>query len=106
MNKKINRICDKISHVQQYECQKILYDFCVDKCLYDEIKWLNDNGIQTTGCCCGKHINMPPNHILSHGEINVSEDCIDKMIKLGYNYWVNKFGVYCFIPKTQIKENK
>ena len=94
--------CDKKSHAQLYECQECLYDFCVDKCLLDEIKWLNDQGIQTIGSCCGKHVDIPKDSIHYKGTIIVSYKYIDKMIDLGYNYWVNDFGIQCFIPKTHI----
>ena len=94
--------CDKKSHAQLYECQECLYDFCVDKCLLDEIKWLNDQGIQTIGSCCGKHVNIPKDSIYYKGSIIVSSKYIDKMIDLGYDYWVNDFGIQCFIPKTHI----
>lgn len=96
------QICDTISHAQCYECQEILYNFCVDKCLLDEIKWLNDQGIQTIGSCCGKHINIPKDNICHKGSIIVSSKYIDKMIDLGYDYYINDFGVHCFISKTHI----
>lgn len=25
----------------------------VDRCIAEEIKWLNDQGVRTEGCCCG-----------------------------------------------------
>lgn len=48
----------------------------VDACMVDEIKYLWEKGIVTTGCCCGHGIAEPM--------INVAETEVDKMVKLGY----------------------
>lgn len=105
-----NKICDKISHVQRYECATIINinnkNICCDKCMTDEIEWLNSQGIQTTGCCCGNHQLIKdmqyPEPEGQWAYINIKDENIDKMLKLGYTYWVNKFGVKCFRPKTNI----
>lgn len=71
---------------------------CVDKCLAEEIKFLWLKGIKTMGCCCG--------HGRYLGFIQVADDCINKMYKLGYQNYIydNKFGGAkrkdAFIPKT------
>lgn len=68
----------------------------VDKCLIKEIIGLWEQGIHTTGCCCG------------HGDINeafigvIFED-IPKMKALGYKVWFNSCRPNdedSFIPKT------
>jgi hypothetical protein len=70
----------------------------VDECLADEIEELWSKGIKTCGCCCG--------HGLSLGYIQVTNDCIEQMEKLGYVHYIyeNKFGGVkrrdAFIPKT------
>lgn len=72
----------------------------VDECLEEEIKDLWSKGIKTTGCCCG--------HGYSLGFIQVTNDCIDKMEKLGYQHYlyVDKLNdgtrMDAFIPKTVI----
>lgn len=64
----------------------------IDKCIHDEILFLWSKKIQTTGCCCG-HNKINP-------MINVSPKYHNKMIKLGYKFWINKFGVKCYIAKS------
>ena len=63
---------------------------CIDKCLKDEIIYLWDQGIKTTGCCCG-HNKVKP-------MINVNYKSEERMLKLGYEFWVNQFGVKCYKP--------
>lgn len=65
---------------------------CVDICLRTEIEYLWSKHISTTGCCCGHNTTTPM--------INVKEEYHDKMIEIGYNFTKNKFGVYCYIPKS------
>lgn len=67
-------------------------EICIDACLDVEIQGLWDRGIQTTGCCCG-HNKLQP-------YICVKDEFIDNMENLGYDSFINKFGVKCFIPKT------
>ena len=96
---KFNKICDTISYVQEYECAKIVegYSFCADKCLHDEIIWLNKIGIKTYGCCCGRHVNCEEDAF-----INIGEEHLCRAIGLGYKYCVNKFRAICLSPKTCI----
>ena len=54
----------------------------------------NGDGIQTTGCCCG-HNKVKP-------MINVIPDHHEKMIALGYKYFINRFDVICYKPKVRI----
>lgn len=49
---------------------------CIDSCIYDEIKYLNDNNIKTWGCCCGHGIDIP--HCL------ISDYSAEICIGLGY----------------------
>jgi len=49
---------------------------CIDKCLVDEIKYLWNIGIRTTGCCCG--------HNIQQGYIGVIDEDISRMKNLGY----------------------
>ncbi len=66
----------------------------VDCCLVNEIKQLWENGVVTTGSCCG--------HGLIQGMINVTESSVDLMFKLGYELIDVPKGCWehSFIPKT------
>lgn len=70
----------------------------VDECIADEIEELWNKGIKTMGCCCG--------HGLELGFIQVANDSILKMEKLGYQHYIytDEFGGVerkdAFIPKT------
>lgn len=69
----------------------------VDGCLVGEINRLNNDGIQTIGCCCG--------HGRAVGYIQVDPVSIDKMLKRGYvPLQIDKDGngCWCFIPKTSL----
>ena len=71
----------------------------IDKCLLPEIVALWEQGIKTTGCCCG------------HGNtelafIGVREEHIPKMKKLGYIVFHNPCrpgDEDSFVPKTKLK---
>ncbi|MBD5112108.1 MAG: hypothetical protein HDT42_06165 [Ruminococcaceae bacterium] len=83
----------------KYNCfDKFKERVAVDECLADEIENLWDNGIKTTGCCCG--------HGRLLGYIGVTEDSIPIMEKMGYVHHINEseFGGIIrkdeFIPKT------
>ena len=74
--------------IQSYSNQTVLYypDWFksslkiraagIDNCLLEEIKWLWENGIQTTESCCG--------HNQAQGYISVLEEHAPKMHELGY----------------------
>jgi hypothetical protein len=64
----------------------------IDACLVDEIKDLWACGIHTTGCCCG-HNKVSP-------MINIEDNYGSAMISLGYDWFLNEFDIFCFIPKT------
>jgi hypothetical protein len=49
----------------------------IDSCIYDEIKYLNDKGVKTWGCCCGHGIDIP-HCLISDYSAGICED-------LGYN---------------------
>lgn len=56
----------------------------VDKCLEEEIKFLNDVcNIKTIQSCCG--------HNQVEGWIAVSQDDIERMIDLGYEHYKHPF---------------
>jgi len=80
------------STIQNYQCEAIIMNpftnkmNSIDVCMIKEIMYLWDNGIQTTGCCCGKHLNLPDNSSF----IGVTFDCIDKMKELGYEVRFNE----------------
>lgn len=59
----------------------------VDRCLADEIQSLWNNGITTTGCCCGHNLLLP--------YIGVIEEDWIRMIELGYIMQAGNF-----IPKS------
>lgn len=69
----------------------------IDKCLLPELLSLWEQGIHTTGCCCG-HAKLPP-------FISVRESDILRMESLGYEHGLN----HCrpedkstFLPKTKL----
>lgn len=70
----------------------------VDACLAGEIIWLWDNGIKTTGCCCGHGRHL--------GFIQVTDNCIERMQELGYQNYIyeDEFGgekrKNAFIPQS------
>ena len=84
-----------------YNCTDGYKDsICVDICLKDEIEDLWSKGIKTTGCCCGHgSANLS-------GFIEVTDDCISKMEKMGYIHYIyaEQFGGVnrkdAFIPKS------
>ena len=101
--------------MEMYNCEKVVlqppkdfipcncsngykYSVSVDKCLVDEIKYLWDQGIITLGCCCG--------HGRELGMINVDLKSVNKMLELGYQFYIfdDKFGGVdrkdTFIPKS------
>lgn len=75
---------------------------CIDKCLLPEILSLWEDGIKTTGCCCG------------HGDksmafIGVKEEYIPKMKAMGYVVQYNECRPNdedSFIPKTKLNYSK
>lgn len=74
----------------------------IDKCLIGEIIHLWEQGIHTTGCCCG------------HGDINkafigVDFEDIPKMKAMGYKVYFNTCrpgDEDSFIPKTMLNYGK
>ena len=71
-----------------------------DACLVKELFWLWDMGIETVGCCCGKHTNCEKD--LAY--IQVKEKFILKMKRLGYKEDINYKQKPCnsFIPKSEL----
>lgn len=54
-------------------------EITVDSCLKDEIIFLWSMGVKTAGCCCG--------HGIKNGFINVFDESIGMMYKLGYELY-------------------
>ena len=48
----------------------------IDRCISNQVKELWDNGIPTTGCCCGHNANL--------GYIGIYTEDLEKCNKLGY----------------------
>ena len=70
----------------------------IDKCLLPEILSLWEQGIKTTGCCCGHDKTS-----MEEPFIGVEFEYIDKMKSLGYKVWPNKHrpgDEDSFYPKT------
>lgn len=86
-----------------YKCA-VRTDYCipyVDKCLVQEINYLNARGIQTIGCCCGHAKKDKNGHYLSY--IQVDSKSVGKIIALGYEWRQvdeNGNGPWCFKPKS------
>jgi hypothetical protein len=99
------------SKIQEYECQVCAKPFfskdkfvCFDKCLADELFYLWKNGIRTTGCCCGHHINSSKE---TAGYIGVDFADIQKMKDLGYKVAFNSNrpdDEDSFTPKTNFNK--
>ena len=89
-------------HMQDYKEHRIEAGFsdkiCVDACLEKEIKELWNQGIMTTGCCCGHNKSTP--------YIGVFQQDIKKMVDMGYIITVNFAGTHnihrmdSFFPKS------
>lgn len=63
---------------------------CVDSCISSHIQALWDNGIRTTGCCCGHNIMRP--------WVSVPDEYLDVM-KINYKARpldANGHGANCF----------
>lgn len=102
------------SNAQSYECQVYckppfeVIDICgdvkenqniaFDVCLGKELFWLWDNGIETVGCCCGKHQNVSKERAF----IQVKDKYINDMKKLGYIQIIDSNNKNCFVPKTNL----
>ena len=75
-------------------------EILIDTCLAEEIKYLWEHKIRTTGCCCG--------HRKQLGFIQVIEEDIPKMYELGYQNYIydDEFGginrIDAFIPKSTL----
>jgi hypothetical protein len=64
----------------------------IDKCLSSEISDLWDDGIVTTGCCCGHNKAIPM--------INVLPEYHHAMVARRYEFWENLHGTTCYKPKS------
>lgn len=97
------------SELQCYDCQVCVKPkwksahklICFDMCLAQELFWLWDQGIITTGCCCGNHKGDKG----FNSYIGVEEMFIPKMKALGYRVRENHGRQDSFVPKTKLYEN-
>lgn len=103
-------------HLYIYNCKKVIIktpekfipyncadgykeEVGIDGCLEEEIKELWNNGVVTTGCCCGHGME------LGFIQVRTKED-VEKMEQLGYQHYIyeDKYGGVerkdAFIPKT------
>lgn len=93
--------CRKISF-GSYKCYKkaLTIGTNCDKCLVEEINFLNKKGVTTIGCCCG--------HGKAQGYIQVYPKYCDLIESFGYKkrphdkYKQGEQGVWCYIPKTKL----
>ena len=56
----------------------------VDACLAPLVKFLNDNGVQTWGSCCG--------HGKNRGSISIDESSIRRVLELGFSVSPEEHG--------------
>lgn len=96
--------CEKVvlhspHNLIKYNCRDdYKYQVSVDACLANEIQCLWSNGVITNGCCCG--------HGTQLGYIGVAEESVDKMLELGYQFYIypDELGGVdrrdAFIPKS------
>jgi len=105
-NIKMKFPCRK-SKVQEYDCQVFTKPrwksshkvIGFDKCLTNELFYLWDMGIVTTGSCCGNHFGENG----SHSYIGVVKENIQQTKDLGYKVRFNPCRSKdedSFIPKT------
>ena len=74
---------------------------CIDKCIAEEIQYLWNCGVRTTGCCCG--------HNIQEGYIGVIEKDIEFVKKSGYRVKINKQRLgdeSNFVPKSHNENGK
>ena len=99
------------SNIQEYDCCVSKKPFwrdkhiCFDKCLANELFYLWDMGIITTGSCCGNHKGCNG----EHSYIGVKDEFIPKMKELGYKVSFNPCRPKdedSFIPKTIFPNEK
>ena len=67
----------------------------VDSCLVGEINRINNQGIETIGCCCG--------HGIRGGYIQVAPEYVKRMEEMGYE---GEGTEWCFKPKTSLPRAK
>ena len=90
----------KCSEIGEYGCyielktNKVIKKdiICVDKCIVNEIKYLLNQGVETTNCCCG-HNKFKPS-------VTVEENSYGLMKDLGYEYFYNNLGIRIYNLKT------
>jgi len=98
------------SNMQEYDCTVCVKPkwksahkwISFDKCLANELFYLWDMGIITTGCCCGYHKGEDG----EHSYIGVTDEFIPKMKELGYRVAFNESrpgDEDSFLPKTLLK---
>jgi len=85
------------SECGSHNCNVAYKNISFDVCLGKELFWLWDQGIETIGCCCGKHLNHK-----ATSYIQVKNKFINKMKELGYKEDKNYKFKPCnsFIPRT------
>jgi hypothetical protein len=101
------------SRIQEYDCCVYVVPrwksahkcICFDKCLANELFYLWDLGIVTTGSCCGRHKTekRPEGENGEYAYIGVSEEFIPLMKELGYKVHINSTDLTredSFVPKT------
>lgn len=112
MTNRVRQFPCRKSIIQEYDCCVFVTPrwksshkyICFDKCLANELFYLWDLGIITTGSCCGHHTYEKGR--IGHGEhsyIGVVKKFIPKMKKLGYKVRFNPNYPKAeneFIPKT------
>ena len=75
--------------------------FSCDFCLSAEVLGLNNNGIETVGCCCG--------HGRMQGFIQVHSGYVEAIRSKGYKVITedeNGNGKWCFVPKTKLPQKQ
>jgi len=90
-----------LSYPDWFISQKKVRAAGIDNCILEEIKWLWENGIQTTESCCG--------HNVAPAYISVIDEHIERMKALGYKNLIitgqpsfdeNGFRADVFQPQT------
>jgi len=77
---------------------EIVQKIKVDRCIAEEIKWLNAQGVRTEGCCCGHGNGVP--------EAMIKPSSVSKAKELGYNpVYHPDIGLFEIILKSSRTRN-
>jgi len=90
-------------------CKKTQFRYCpstIDKCLRKLIRFLQDSGIETVGCCCG-HGKYPTTILIKHfSGSGVWDIMSDTLIPRRRNFYKKDKQGYYFIPEVSSQKSR